>query len=50
MRTPCRVDTDSGKLAEYLKEHIKDGDTVLFKGSRGMKLEKMIGELREGRS
>lgn len=42
--------TDSGKLAEYLKEHIKDGDTVLFKGSRGMKLEKIIGELREGRS
>lgn len=45
---------DSGKcmhfdsreqLADYLKENLETGDTVLFKGSRGMKLEEVINAL-----
>ena len=30
------------EIAQYLKKHIKPEDTILFKGSRGMKLEKVI--------
>lgn len=39
---------DPAMLVEWLKAKISDGDTVLFKGSRGMKLEKIIDELRKG--
>ena len=37
--------TDRGMLLEYLKATLKPGDVVLFKGSRGMKLEEIIEEL-----
>jgi len=37
--------TDKGMLIEYLKASLKPGDIVLFKGSRGMKLEEVINEL-----
>ncbi len=30
------------EIANYLKKHAKAGDTILFKGSRGMKLEEVI--------
>ncbi|MBQ3115221.1 MAG: UDP-N-acetylmuramoyl-tripeptide--D-alanyl-D-alanine ligase [Clostridia bacterium] len=30
------------EVADYMEKHIKAGDTILFKGSRGMKLEKVI--------
>ena len=32
-------------IADFLKEHLKEGDAVLFKGSRGMKLEEVIESL-----
>lgn len=37
--------TDKGMLLEYLKVTLKPDDVVLFKGSRGMKLEEVIEEL-----
>ena len=37
--------TDKGMLLEYLKTTLKPNDIVLFKGSRGMKLEEVIEEL-----
>ena len=37
--------TDKGMLLEYLKMTLKPNDIVLFKGSRGMKLEEVIEEL-----
>jgi len=33
------------ELAEHLKAMLQEGDTVLFKGSRGMKLEEVINNL-----
>ena len=33
---------DNQTAAIYLREHIEDGDTLLFKGSRAMKLEEVI--------
>lgn len=36
--------SDKGMLLEYLGMTVKPGDIVLFKGSRGMKLEEIIGE------
>ncbi len=35
------------ELAQYLKENVKEGDAVLFKGSRGMKLEEVYELMRE---
>ena len=39
------LDTDSA--ASVLKEIAKDGDMILFKGSRGMKMEKITEEFLE---
>lgn len=36
------------EIANYLKKHAKAGDTILFKGSRGMKLEKVIDLYMKG--
>ena len=36
---------DKGMLLEYLKMTLRPNDTVLFKASRGMKLEEVIDEL-----
>lgn len=41
----CRHFENRDDLASYLKEIIKSGDTVLFKGSRGMKLEEVYKKL-----
>lgn len=37
---------DVAALTEKLKEHVKSGDTVLIKASRGMKFERIVEELR----
>ena len=40
---------DNNKAAaEFLKGYVKDNDVVLFKGSRGMKLEEVSAELQRG--
>ncbi len=36
---------DKKELTEYLRKNLKDGDTVLFKGSRGMKMEEIFTSL-----
>lgn len=41
----CKHFDSREQLAEYLKNELKDGDAVLFKGSRGMKLEEVINAL-----
>lgn len=39
----CFFDTDNKELlAEKLKNHVREGNVILFKGSRGMKLEEII--------
>ena len=35
------------EINEYLKKNLKEGDTVLFKGSRGMKLNECADYLKE---
>ena len=37
--------TDKAELTENLKKYLQKGDTVLFKASRGMKLEEIFEEL-----
>ena len=35
------------RLSEVLRENIKEGDVILFKGSRGMAMETVIEEVFE---
>ena len=37
--------TDKNELTEKIREYIKTGDVILFKASRGMKLEEVIDAL-----
>ncbi len=37
--------SDKAELTDYLRESLKEGDTVLFKGSRGMKMEEIFTSL-----
>ena len=41
----CYHFDDKKSLSAYLKEELKSGDNVLFKGSRGMALEEIIEEV-----
>lgn len=36
---------DKTELTNYLRENLREGDTVLFKGSRGMKMEEIFTSL-----
>lgn len=44
----CRVFEDKSRLAEALLNEVKEGDVVLFKASRGVKLEEVIALLYKG--
>ncbi len=37
--------SDKTELTEFLRENLEEGDTVLFKGSRGMKMEEIFMSL-----
>lgn len=37
--------SDKAELTDYLRQTLKEGDTVLFKGSRGMKMEEIFTSL-----
>jgi UDP-N-acetylmuramoyl-tripeptide--D-alanyl-D-alanine ligase len=41
---------DHADLARQLRERAKQGDWLLFKGSRGMRMEKVLEELRGGKA
>jgi UDP-N-acetylmuramoyl-tripeptide--D-alanyl-D-alanine ligase len=40
--------TDKAEMIRQLKAHVSEGDLVLVKGSRGMKLEDVVSALKEG--
>jgi UDP-N-acetylmuramoyl-tripeptide--D-alanyl-D-alanine ligase len=40
------IGQDHSDVARQLRSHVKKGDWLLFKGSRGMKIEKVLAELK----
>ena len=44
------IGKDHAELVERLREHVKSGDWLLFKGSRGMKMEKVLHGLTSARA
>lgn len=44
----CRHETEKGALAQALLQTLQKGDAVLFKASRGMRLEELIAAIYEG--
>ena len=45
-RTPCHHYADASEAARHLETWLRPGDLVLIKGSRAMKLERIVAELR----
>ena len=39
---------DHADLANRLRSHVQPGDWLLFKGSRGMKMERALSQLKSG--
>ena len=39
--------SEADKYIDYLKEHLKKGDWILVKGSRGMKMERIITQISD---
>ena len=46
-RENCVHFDSRGEMTEYLRDSLRDGDAVLFKGSRGMKLEEVANALEQ---
>ncbi len=46
----CTVFDSKDEIADYLKQNLLQGDTVLFKASRGMELEKLFLSVKENLS
>ena len=44
------IGKDHTELAKRLREQVKKGDCLLFKGSRGMKMEKVLDGLKSGKA
>jgi UDP-N-acetylmuramoyl-tripeptide--D-alanyl-D-alanine ligase len=44
------IGEDHADLARQLRNRLKSGDWLLFKGSRGMKMERVLDELRVGKA
>jgi UDP-N-acetylmuramoyl-tripeptide--D-alanyl-D-alanine ligase len=44
------IGQDHTELAERLRTQVKKGDCLLFKGSRGMKMEKVLDGLKSGKA
>jgi UDP-N-acetylmuramoyl-tripeptide--D-alanyl-D-alanine ligase len=42
------IGKDHADLAKRLRSHVKPGDWLLFKGSRGMKMERVLNQLKSG--
>jgi UDP-N-acetylmuramoyl-tripeptide--D-alanyl-D-alanine ligase len=42
------IGKDHAEIARRLRSHVKPGDWLLFKGSRGMKMEKVLDQLKGG--
>ena len=45
-----KVGRDHADIARQLREELKKGDWLLVKGSRGMKMETVLHELRSGKA
>ncbi|NLC43705.1 MAG: UDP-N-acetylmuramoyl-tripeptide--D-alanyl-D-alanine ligase [Clostridiales bacterium] len=41
--------TSNGEIINWLEENLQQGDRVLVKGSRGLKMEEIVSHLRQGR-
>lgn len=44
------IGKDHAEVAKLLKSHVGRGDWLLFKGSRGMKMERVFDQLKSGRA
>jgi UDP-N-acetylmuramoyl-tripeptide--D-alanyl-D-alanine ligase len=44
------IGKDHADLVRRLRERVKKGDWLLLKGSRGMRMETILGELRSGKA
>jgi UDP-N-acetylmuramoyl-tripeptide--D-alanyl-D-alanine ligase len=44
------IGVDSSDLARRLRDQVRRGDWLLFKGSRGMKMERVLQELKGGKA
>jgi UDP-N-acetylmuramoyl-tripeptide--D-alanyl-D-alanine ligase len=44
------IGKDHSDIASLLRSHVKKGDWLLFKGSRGMKMEMILSKLKSGKA
>lgn len=44
------IGKDHANVAKLLRSHVAKGDWLLFKGSRGMKMERVLDELKSGKA